>query len=931
MTVLTQTVVSASADWADRACETALKHYHSGLVDEARQLCIRILEVMPSHGQTLYMLSLIAVNSGDATLALGLIDESLKQLPGVPFCHLLRGQILFRLRRLEEAAASVEQALRMRPAEPDALTCLANIRAAQDRSEEALLLYERSLARRPAHADTLIETGTVLRRLSRQQEAIECYRSAIALFPDNTILRNNCALAHGEIGDLQTGIEMLEQAVERAPGVIPYRFNLAQLQQAAGHYGEARGTLEDILRRDPAMTDAAIQMGPLLMQLGRSREAFAWNRQHLPLARHSPEAHAMLLMAMHYDPELTACDVWEEHCRWRQLHASPCSPRPPRRPQSGRIRLGYVSADLYRHPVGWFLRPVFEAHDRDSFDIYCYSTGIKADDLTTEFRRGSVWREAAGWGPDRLANEIRRDGIDILVDLNGFTGNNRLLAFAQRPAPVQVTWLGYPHSTGLEAIDYRITDEWADLIGRTEHLHSEKLFRLPNGFLCYGADRDSPEPAVPQGPITFGCFNSLPKINDAVIAVWARILTAVPGSMLYLRTRALTCQDSQIAVRERFAATGVDPGRLIMDGFDESHAAHLAAYNLVDIALDTFPYNGTTTTYDALWMGVPVVALEGDRHVNRVCVSILQRAGHSEWLAADPEAYVEIAVRLARNPRPPHRDRLLPPTMTDGPTFTRALENAYREMLNAIPSPVPDAETLKRKVAAKPYWYHKIDLPGGIVTPGWAPLSRDAYRVPDDLKGLRVLDVGAWDGFWTFLALQRGAREVVAIDDFSDYLGSLKDTDRHAWENFDLCREAFGYDDSRCRRIEMSVYDATEERLGRFDVIFFFGTLYHLRHPLLALDRLSAICDREIYVESAILDDFSPYRGGLGRGYPGEMVMEFYPDNQYGSNETNWWAPSLQCLVQMVRAAGFSQVTGWKLTDNPPGLPTCRGFAKGTK
>jgi tRNA (mo5U34)-methyltransferase len=240
--------------------------------------------------------------------------------------------------------------------------------------------------------------------------------------------------------------------------------------------------------------------------------------------------------------------------------------------------------------------------------------------------------------------------------------------------------------------------------------------------------------------------------------------------------------------------------------------------------------------------------------------------------------------------------------------------------------------TLEEQIAAQPYWYHKIELPGGVTTPGWAPLSREAYRVPADLTGKRVLDVGAWDGFWTFEALKRNASQVVAIDDFSDYLGTLETKDRKAWTNFDLCREAFGYPEERCQRIEMSTYDVSEEKLGLFDVVFFFGTLYHLRHPLLALDKLASVCQEEIYVESAILDDFSPYRGGLGKGYPDkQMVMEFYPGEEYGKNKTNWWAPTSVCLAHMVRSAGFDEVQGWKLTDKPTHLSQCRGFARGRK
>jgi tRNA (mo5U34)-methyltransferase len=245
-----------------------------------------------------------------------------------------------------------------------------------------------------------------------------------------------------------------------------------------------------------------------------------------------------------------------------------------------------------------------------------------------------------------------------------------------------------------------------------------------------------------------------------------------------------------------------------------------------------------------------------------------------------------------------------------------------------------DTETLRRRVGEVKYWYHRIELPNGVVTPGWSPLNQAVYRVPTDLIGKRVLDVGAWDGYWTFEALKRGAREVVAIDDFSDYLGSLRPEDRTGWKNFDLCREAFGYTDDRCKRIEISLYEISEEKLGgRFDIVFCFGTLYHLRHPLLGFDKLAEVCNGQIIVESHICDDHGVYRGGLGHGYPpNEIVAEFYPANNMGSNASNWWGPTLKCVAALIYAAGFTQnIQAWKLTDQPRHLSQCRGFATGFK
>ena len=237
---------------------------------------------------------------------------------------------------------------------------------------------------------------------------------------------------------------------------------------------------------------------------------------------------------------------------------------------------------------------------------------------------------------------------------------------------------------------------------------------------------------------------------------------------------------------------------------------------------------------------------------------------------------------------------------------------------------------VKARVEAVPYWYHKIELPG-VTTPGWAPLVAGQHGLPADLTGKRVLDVGGWDGYWTFEALKRGAKEVVCIDDFSDRLGSLTEDQRPAWETFDLCREALGYSEKVCKRIELSVYEVDEDSLGRFDVVLLFGTLYHLKYPQFALDKLGMLCDGRIYVESAVCDYYSVYRGGFGKGYSDSVVAEFYPGDQYGGNASNWWVPSMKCLGAMLSAAGFHNVETWPLTEQPAGLPECRGFACGTK
>lgn len=237
--------------------------------------------------------------------------------------------------------------------------------------------------------------------------------------------------------------------------------------------------------------------------------------------------------------------------------------------------------------------------------------------------------------------------------------------------------------------------------------------------------------------------------------------------------------------------------------------------------------------------------------------------------------------------------------------------------------------SIKKQVDSFPFWYHHIDLGNGIITPGNAPHDISVYKVPEDLTGKRVLDVGAWDGFWTFEALKRGARQVVAIDNWSD-LPLLDKNPRTEWDTFDFCKGVLGYNDQQCQRHTMSVYDV--KSLGTFDVVFFFGVLYHQRHPLLALDKLSEICTGEIYIETAICNDYSPYRVKIGAGYGNKLdvLMEFYPTNELGGISSNWWAPTMTCLEKMVESAGFKNIEAWKFV-NPPNPAFCRGFAKGKK
>jgi predicted O-linked N-acetylglucosamine transferase (SPINDLY family) len=298
------------------------------------------------------------------------------------------------------------------------------------------------------------------------------------------------------------------------------------------------------------------------------------------------------------------------------------------------------------------------------------------------------WREVHSENVDKIASQIRQDEIDVLIDLSGYTADNRLEVFALKPAPVQITWLGYPNTTGLSAMDYRITDAWADPAGE-EAWHSERLLRLPTGFLCYTAPDQAPEvaplPALKTGHITYGSFNNLAKHNDRVIALWSRLLQAQPEARLIIKNGSLNDVQTAQSLKDRFAQHGITEQLELIGRIPEQNG-HLALYGRIDVALDTFPYNGTTTTCEALWMGIPVMTLEGDRHAGRVGVSLLNQIGHAEWIAPDEDAYIAKAIQIGHdlnalaNIRHTLRQDVQHSPLGDSKAFTKAFESALERV-----------------------------------------------------------------------------------------------------------------------------------------------------------------------------------------------------------------------------------------------------------
>ena len=420
----------------------------------------------------------------------------------------------------------------------------------------------------------------------------------------------------------------------------------------------------------PDYAEGHSNLGVALADQGKHDEAIAALSQATCIEPNLAEAFSNLLLCLNYDNKSTADRLCVAHREWDERYGQQVSRLTVHTNDhevGRRLRIGYVSPDFRTHSVAYFLEPLLKEHDRQAVEVFCYAEVKRPDTVTTDLQElADHWRMTVGLSDDELAERIRADGIDILVDLAGHTANNRLRVFARKPAPVQVTWLGYPNTTGLEAIDYRLVDAVTDPVGETDACASETLVRLDGGFLCYGALKDAPEPIVPPflktGTVTFGSFNNPAKLSAVTLEVWAELLSRLPQARLLLKGEPFADAPTRALFLARLGERGVAAERVELVAWLPVAATHLALYHQMDIALDPFPDNGTTTTCEALWMGIPVVTLRGDRHAGRVGASLLTQIGLTDLIANSVEEYLEIAVALAHNP-----ERLERPTSRSAP------------------------------------------------------------------------------------------------------------------------------------------------------------------------------------------------------------------------------------------------------------------------
>jgi protein O-GlcNAc transferase len=668
-----------------------------GRPDRAVECYMRALRLAPGYVAALTNLGDVFWRLGRRAEAMAALRSARDHAPDSPEARLNLGQLAAEGADWAEAETCFREAARLRPAAESCFR-LGFALARQGCIPEAVAAYRNALAVQPDFAPALDHVARVLTRASRSDEAEEYVRRALRVTPDSA----ETLLNLGNLRSAQRAHDEAAGAYRRVLAIDPDRLealvNLGDVLGALGRDDEAT----DCFRRAAATAADAVEprynLGNSHLAQGRAPEALTHYRAAHALAPDNPRVHSDLLYCLYFCPGVSAAEIGREHRAWDIRHAAPLAPATSPavdRKSGGRLRVGYLSPDFREHPVARFLLPALEHRDRAEFEVFAYASASAPDAVTARCRSAvDVWRDVSGWPDDRVAGLVRADRIDLLVDLSMHLADHRLGVFARKPAPVQVTHLAYCGTTGLTAIDYRITDPHLDPPGGDPSVYAEQSAWLPATYWCYQPLLDVPTAPVPPSVtncrVTFGCLNNFAKASDPALRAWANILRAVPGSRLVLycptgagRRRVVEFMTGRQVGADRLTFLGPRPA-----------AEYFAAYTEIDVALDPFPYAGGTTTCDALWMGVPVVSLAGETAVGRGGVSILTNMGLPELIAWDVAEYVRLAADLARDAarlrelRRTLRDRMRASPLMDARRYARDLEGLFAAMWTGrVPAP----------------------------------------------------------------------------------------------------------------------------------------------------------------------------------------------------------------------------------------------------
>ena len=632
-----------------------------GRFEDAGTFAQQVITISPLNGDANLMLGVVACQRGNHDIAEQYFTSAIRSNPYHPIYHFNHAIALGSAQRLGKAVVAYERTIQLKPDFAEAYNNLGTVLQKLGRIDEAFVAFNHAIQYRPNYGGAYYNRGAAFADIACFNDALSDYRMATRLMPEFADAFNNC-------GDML---------------------------QKLNRYDEAEYYVRRALALNPVFAIAYANLGAILNKTGRLQEAEYCLREAVRISPELAVAHSNLLFLLASASTLSADTLFEEQRNWDHIHG--CEGRLNALPSlqkepvtDRRLRIGYLSPDFRTHAVSYFFEPLLVAHDKSRYEIFCYASHNKREsDATTDRLRGIAehWRFVADHSDQQLAQLIREDRIDLLVDLAGHTANNRLMVFSYSPAPVQATYLGYIASTGLESMNYWITDEVLHPFD-TEEKCIESIFRLPRCWVAYKPYGSAPDIAPCPNlddNVVFGSLNCSSKMTEATVETWCNILKELPGSRLLLMDGSLSSEKIQKCVIEKFANFQITSQRLLLRSNAPMYE-YLATYNEVDIVLDTFPRTGGTTTAEALWMGVPVITLAGKRYAERISTSKLKALELDQLIAKNRNEYVKKAVSLARDPayrseiRQQLRPRMARSPLCDGDSLARAIESAYRSM-----------------------------------------------------------------------------------------------------------------------------------------------------------------------------------------------------------------------------------------------------------
>jgi predicted O-linked N-acetylglucosamine transferase (SPINDLY family) len=673
----------------EQAMSAAIRLHEAGSLADAESLCRQVVLHQPAHADALNLLGVIAGQRGNAQEAVDLIRRAIAINPRDSYYHCNLGNALKLAGLSEESIAAYRAAVQADPTDAEAHRQLGLALQSTGSPLEAMDALHAALRLSPSAAEIHNDLGMLLTAIGRLDEAAGAFRRALAIKDSFPEAHNNLGKVLKDQGRLAEAIAAFHKAISLAPKYAAAHNNLGNALCDQWKHDESVASLTKATQLDPNYANAHNNLAVVLAMQGRLDESLAHFDRSIELNPSYTAAHSNRIFTLHYHPSYDQADILREQRVWDQRHAEPLKgkilPHSNDRSRDRRLKIGYVSPDFKKHPIGQLVLPLLEHHG-DGFEVFCYSDVKSPDEMTRRFREiAGAWRDTAGLSDEALGRGIREDRIDILIDLTMHTANHRLLVFARKPAPVQVTYLGTASGTGLSTMDYRLTDRHRDPEGVHDDLYVEQSIRLPETLFCYqpGIETDViPLPALKMGHVTFGNLNKFAKVTAQALEAWSRLMRAVSESRLILHADEGTPRRRVCELMQR---EGIDPGRIAFAG-RQPLEEYFRLHNQIDIGLDTFPYNGSVTTCDALWMGVPVVTMVGRTGASRQGVSLLANVGLEHLVAKDWDEYVEIASKLAgdveslKELRSSLRNRMIESPLRNPERLARNIESAYRDM-----------------------------------------------------------------------------------------------------------------------------------------------------------------------------------------------------------------------------------------------------------